>query len=36
MQIARRFTVAGQDPFSSFRFVSRGSRIVNPDGSVVF
>jgi ribonucleoside-diphosphate reductase alpha chain len=36
MQITRRYTTAGQDPFASFRFVSRSSRIVNPDGSVVF
>jgi ribonucleoside-diphosphate reductase alpha chain len=36
MQISRRYTVAGQDPFTSFNFVARTSRIVNPDGSVVF
>src|SRR5215475_10436467 len=36
MQILRRFTVEGQDPFASFGFVPRSSRIVNPDGSVVF
>lgn len=36
MQITRRFTVAGEDPFASFNFVARQSRIVNPDGSVVF
>src|SRR5262245_11739395 len=36
MHIARRYTVAGQDPFSSLRFTSRTSRIVNPDGTVVF
>src|SRR5437868_4649357 len=36
MQISRRYTVEGQDPFAAFRFVPRTSRIVNPDGSVVF
>ena len=36
MQIARRFTVAGRDPFSAFTFVARTSRIANPDGTVVF
>ncbi len=36
MQITRRYTVAGQDPFASFKFAPRNSRIVNPDGSVVF
>ena len=36
MLITRRFTAKGQDPFASFTFVSRSSRIVNPDGSVVF
>src|SRR5437016_5724710 len=36
MLITRRFTAEGQDPFASFNFVSRSSRIVNPDGSVVF
>jgi ribonucleoside-diphosphate reductase alpha chain len=36
MQIARRYTSAGKDPFSAFAFVPRTSRIVNPDGSVVF
>ena len=36
MQITRRYTVEGQDPFAAFRFVPRTSRIVNPDGSVVF
>jgi ribonucleoside-diphosphate reductase alpha chain len=36
MHIARRFTVSGQDPFAAFAFVPRTSRIVNPDGSVVF
>src|SRR5256885_7419913 len=36
MHIARRYTVEGKDPFGAFRFVPRTSRIVNPDGSVVF
>src|SRR5213079_735136 len=36
MHIRRRYTVAGQDPFASIPFVPRTSRIVNPDGSVVF
>jgi ribonucleoside-diphosphate reductase alpha chain len=36
MQISRRFTQAGQDPFAGFTFVGRNSRIANPDGSVVF
>src|SRR5436309_2463672 len=36
MQMPRRFTVAGQYPFAAFPFTPRTSRIVNPDGSVVF
>jgi ribonucleoside-diphosphate reductase alpha chain len=36
MQISRRYTAAGQDPFAAVAFASRSSRIVNPDGSVVF
>src|SRR5215218_4969841 len=36
MQITRRFTTEGRDPFASFHFVPRTSRISNPDGSVVF
>src|SRR3982074_568974 len=36
MQITRRYTVEGQDPFAAFAFAPRVSRIVNPDGSVVF
>src|SRR5436305_4571021 len=36
MIISRRFTIAGQDPFSQMVFAPRTSRIVNPDGSVVF
>jgi ribonucleoside-diphosphate reductase alpha chain len=36
MHIPRRFTVAGQDPFAAIKFAARTSRIVNPDGTVVF
>ena len=36
MHIPRRHTVEGRDPFTAFTFVPRTSRIVNPDGSVVF
>jgi ribonucleoside-diphosphate reductase alpha chain len=36
MQITRRYTTAGRDPFGAFTFVARTSRIVNPDGTVVF
>src|SRR6187399_1997321 len=36
MQIPRRYTTEGRDPFSAFPFVARTSRISNPDGSVVF
>src|SRR5215212_8889309 len=36
MQIPRRFTSEGRDPFAGFQFVPRPSRISNPDGSVVF
>src|SRR5438552_915772 len=36
MQIRRRYTSEGRDPFASFTFVLRTSRIANPDGSVVF
>jgi ribonucleoside-diphosphate reductase alpha chain len=36
MKITRRFTKAGQDPFSSVEYEKRTSRIANPDGSVVF
>src|SRR3954453_22226912 len=36
MHIPRRYTVAGQDAFATLKFVPRTSRIVNPDGSVVF
>src|SRR4051812_26113196 len=36
MQISRRYTSEGRDPFAAFTFVPRTSRISNPDGSVVF
>ncbi|MDA0351940.1 MAG: vitamin B12-dependent ribonucleotide reductase [Chloroflexi bacterium] len=36
MRISRRFTTAGTDPFEGVPFESRTSKIVNPDGSVVF
>src|SRR5262249_30857555 len=36
MQITRRYTTQGKDPFGAFNFVPRTSRIANPDGSVVF
>jgi ribonucleoside-diphosphate reductase alpha chain len=36
MQITRRFTREGQDPFASLTFAPRISVIRNPDGSVVF
>src|SRR5579872_373473 len=36
MQITRRYTTPGGDPFGAFVFVPRTSRIANPDGSVVF
>ena len=36
MQITRRYTTEGKDPFGAFAFVSRTSRIANPDGKVVF
>jgi ribonucleoside-diphosphate reductase alpha chain len=36
MHINRLYTTEGQDPFAAFTFVSRNSRIANPDGSVVF
>ena len=36
MQLTRHFTTAGQDPFAAISFAPRTSRIVNPDGSVVF
>jgi len=36
LRITRRFTKAGEDPYSRFRWSRRDSRITNPDGSVVF
>src|SRR5437016_6316941 len=36
MQIARRFTTAGRDPYETVGFKSASSEIRNPDGSVVF
>ncbi len=36
MKIVRKFTTAGQDPYAGIAFEPRDSRIVNPDGSVVF
>jgi len=36
MRIPRRFTAQGQDPFASIKFAPRSSRIVNPDGTIVF
>ncbi|MCE9529876.1 MAG: vitamin B12-dependent ribonucleotide reductase, partial [Planctomycetes bacterium] len=36
MQIQRIFTREGQDPFAGINFVPRTSRIVNPNGSMVF
>ncbi len=36
MRIERRFTRAGESPYADLEFDERSSRIVNPDGSVVF
>ena len=36
MQVERRFTRAGKDPYEGIRFERRSSEIRNPDGSVVF
>ncbi|MGH7060769.1 MAG: vitamin B12-dependent ribonucleotide reductase, partial [Stellaceae bacterium] len=36
MQIARRFTKAGQDPYAQIAFRTAASEIRNPDGSLVF
>ena len=36
MRISRRFTTANADPYAGIPFSKRTSRIVNPDGSVVF
>ncbi len=36
MRIERRYTAPGGDPYAGIAFAERTSRIVNPDGSVVF
>ncbi|MCS6863478.1 MAG: hypothetical protein RMJ56_10695, partial [Gemmataceae bacterium] len=36
MQITRRFTQLGQDPFANIEFIPRSSTIRNPNGSIVF
>jgi ribonucleoside-diphosphate reductase alpha chain len=36
MHIARRFTTAGQDPYTAVTFRTTSSEIRNPDGSLVF
>ncbi len=36
MKITRLYTTAGQDPFTNIKFVQRTSKIVNPNGSVIF
>jgi ribonucleoside-diphosphate reductase alpha chain len=36
MQIARRFTTQGRDPYEGVNFRSVASEIRNPDGSIVF
>ncbi len=36
LQIERRFTTEGQDPYETVKWTRRTSRITNPDGSVVF
>jgi ribonucleoside-diphosphate reductase alpha chain len=36
MRINRRFTTAGNDPYNGIPFKLRTSKIINPDGSVVF
>jgi ribonucleoside-diphosphate reductase alpha chain len=36
MKITRKFTTQGKDPFKSVEWVTRSSKITNPDGSVVF
>src|SRR4029079_10863721 len=36
MKISRLYTREGQDAFDGLRFTPRASRIVNPNGSVVF
>ena len=36
MEIERRYTTEGSDPYDGIAFVERTSRIVNPDGTVAF
>ena len=36
LQITRRFTKAGSDPYDNIEWSKRDSRITNPDGSIVF
>ena len=36
MRFERRFTTAGQDPYSTIEFRPATSEIRNPDGTVVF
>jgi ribonucleoside-diphosphate reductase alpha chain len=36
MRIPRHYTAEGRDAFAAFNFAVRTSRIVNPDGTVVF
>src|SRR2546423_3291430 len=36
MRISRQYTRDGQDAFAGLKFTPRTSRIVNPNGSVVF
>ena len=36
LQVERRFTTAGVDPYETVEWVRRDSRITNPDGSTVF
>jgi len=36
MKIERRFTRAGESPYEGIEFVKRTSRIVEPDGGIVF
>ncbi len=36
MRFDRRFTAPGEDPFSTVRWMTRSSRITEPDGTVIF
>ena len=36
LQVERRFTTAGVDPYETVEWVRKDSRITNPDGSTVF